>query len=64
MSRNAVLEKRDLFALGIERPQTIGMRTYSPIIIWARRFAPVLHPTIETGVETLVVGALAWVGAT
>jgi metal-dependent amidase/aminoacylase/carboxypeptidase family protein len=24
------------------------------------RFAPVLHPTLETGVETLVVGALAW----
>jgi hippurate hydrolase len=23
-------------------------------------FAPVLHPTLETGVETLVVGALAW----
>lgn len=25
-------------------------------------FAPVLHPTLETGVETLVVGALAWLG--
>lgn len=24
------------------------------------KFAPVLHPTIETGVEALVVGALAW----
>ncbi|TCS37996.1 hippurate hydrolase [Paucimonas lemoignei] len=23
-------------------------------------FAPVLHPTLETGVETMVVGALAW----
>jgi hippurate hydrolase len=23
-------------------------------------FAPVMHPTLETGVETLVVGALAW----
>ena len=23
-------------------------------------FAPVLHPTLETGVEALVVGALAW----
>ena len=27
------------------------------------QFAPVLHPTMETGVEALVVGALAWVGA-
>lgn len=26
------------------------------------QFAPVLHPTIETGVEALVVGALAWLG--
>ncbi|WP_019143144.1 M20 family metallopeptidase [Noviherbaspirillum massiliense] len=25
-------------------------------------FAPVLHPTLETGVETMVVGALAWLG--
>jgi hippurate hydrolase len=24
------------------------------------RFAPVLHPTLETGVETLVVAAGAW----
>jgi hippurate hydrolase len=28
------------------------------------KFAPVLHPTLETGVETLVVSALAWLGAT
>jgi metal-dependent amidase/aminoacylase/carboxypeptidase family protein len=28
------------------------------------QFAPVLHPTTETGVEALVVGALAWLGAT
>ncbi len=28
------------------------------------QFAPVLHPTMETGVEALVVGALAWLGAT
>jgi metal-dependent amidase/aminoacylase/carboxypeptidase family protein len=27
------------------------------------KFAPVLHPTLETGVEALVVGALAWLGA-
>ena len=27
------------------------------------RFAPVLHPTLETGVETLVTGAVAWLGA-
>ena len=26
-------------------------------------FAPVLHPTMETGVEALVVGALAWLDA-
>jgi hippurate hydrolase len=26
------------------------------------QFAPVLHPTLETGVEALVVGALAWLG--
>ena len=25
-------------------------------------FAPVLHPTLETGVEAMVVGALAWLG--
>ena len=25
-------------------------------------FAPVLHPTLETGTEALVVGALAWLG--
>jgi hippurate hydrolase len=25
-------------------------------------FAPVMHPSLETGVETLVVGALAWLG--
>ena len=27
------------------------------------QFAPVLHPTLKTGVEALVVGALAWLGA-
>jgi amidohydrolase len=27
------------------------------------RFAPVVHPTLETGVETLVAGACAWLGA-
>ena len=27
------------------------------------KFAPVLHPTLETGCEALVVGALAWLGA-
>jgi len=26
------------------------------------QFAPVLHPTLQTGVEALVVGALAWLG--
>ncbi len=28
------------------------------------KFAPILHPTLETGVEALVVGALAWLAAT
>jgi len=28
------------------------------------RFAPVVHPTLETGVETLVTAACAWLGAT
>ncbi|MGO4572698.1 M20 family metallopeptidase [Microvirga sp. 2TAF3] len=27
------------------------------------QFAPVLHPTLETGIAALVVGALAWLGA-
>ena len=27
------------------------------------RFAPVLHPTLETGVETLVAAAGAWLAA-
>ena len=27
------------------------------------RFAPVIHPTLETGVETLLAGACAWLGA-
>jgi hippurate hydrolase len=27
------------------------------------RFAPVIHPTLETGVETLVTAACAWLGA-
>jgi hippurate hydrolase len=26
------------------------------------QFAPVLHPTLETGIEALVVGTLAWLG--
>jgi hippurate hydrolase len=26
-------------------------------------FAPVIHPTLQTGVETMVVGALAWLAA-
>ena len=26
-------------------------------------FAPVLHPTLATGLEAMVVGALAWLGA-
>ena len=27
------------------------------------RFAPVIHPTLETGVEELVVAARAWLAA-
>ena len=26
-------------------------------------FAPVLHPTIETGVEAMATAAMAWIGA-
>ncbi|HEX6794407.1 MAG TPA: M20 family metallopeptidase [Casimicrobiaceae bacterium] len=26
------------------------------------QFAPVLHPTLETGIQALIVGALAWLG--
>jgi len=26
------------------------------------RFLPVLHPTLETGVEAMVVAAMAWLG--
>ena len=27
------------------------------------KFAPVIHPTLETGVEALVAGACAWLSA-
>ena len=27
------------------------------------RFAPVIHPTLQSGVEALVVAALAWLAA-
>jgi hippurate hydrolase len=27
------------------------------------RFAPVIHPTLETGVEALLAGAYAWLGS-
>ena len=27
------------------------------------RFAPVLHPTLETGIEAMVTAAMAWIGA-
>lgn len=27
------------------------------------KFAPVLHPTLQTGIEALVVGAMAWLGS-
>jgi hippurate hydrolase len=27
------------------------------------QFAPILHPTLETGIEAMVVGAMAWLGA-
>jgi hippurate hydrolase len=32
----------------------MSMNTHSPF------FAPVLHPTLEAGLEALVVAALAW----
>lgn len=28
------------------------------------KFAPILHPTLETGIEAMVAGALAWLGTT
>jgi metal-dependent amidase/aminoacylase/carboxypeptidase family protein len=46
---------RDVYAKA-KRDGTIGAlpTNHSPY------FAPVIHPTIETGVETLVVTTLAW----
>ena len=48
---------RDVYAKA-KRDGTIGAlpTNHSPY------FAPVIHPTVETGVETLVVAALAWLG--
>jgi len=48
---------RDVYAKA-KRDGTIGAlpTNHSPF------FAPVIHPTVETGVETLVVTALAWLG--
>lgn len=48
---------RDMYA-NAKRNGTIGElpTNHSPY------FAPVIHPTVETGVETLVVAALAWLG--
>ena len=48
---------RDVYAKA-KRDGTIGTlpTNHSP------HFAPVIHPTVETGVETLVVTALAWLG--
>jgi hippurate hydrolase len=48
---------RDVYAKA-KRGGTIGAlpTNHSPY------FAPVIHPTLETGVETLVVTALAWLG--
>jgi hippurate hydrolase len=48
---------RDVYAKA-KRDGTIGAlpTNHSP------HFAPVIHPTVETGVETLVVTALAWLG--
>ena len=48
---------RDVYAKA-RRDGTIGAlpTNHSP------HFAPVIHPTVETGVETLVVAAMAWLG--
>jgi hippurate hydrolase len=48
---------RDVYAKA-KKDGTIGQlpTNHSP------HFAPVIHPTVETGVETLVVTALAWLG--
>ena len=48
---------RDVYAKA-KKDGTIGTlpTNHSPY------FAPVIHPTVESGVETLVVAALAWLG--
>jgi hypothetical protein len=32
-------------------------------LFYDQRFAPVLHPTLETGVATLVVASRAWLAS-
>ncbi len=41
------------------RPRRQGKLNELPVN-HSPKFAPVLHPTLETGVEAMVVGALAW----
>lgn len=41
-----------------------GERTLNQLPVDHRpQFAPVLHPTLETGIEAMVVSARAWLGA-
>jgi len=35
-------------------------RLYELPVNHSPQFAPVIHPTLRTGIETLVVGSLAW----
>ncbi|HEY3267655.1 MAG TPA: M20 family metallopeptidase [Armatimonadota bacterium] len=48
---------RDVYAKAVRDGTVAALPTnHNP------RFAPVLHPTVEMGVETLVVASLAWLG--
>ncbi len=41
-----------------------GERTLNQLPVdHSPQFAPVLHPTLETGIEAMVVSARAWLGA-
>jgi metal-dependent amidase/aminoacylase/carboxypeptidase family protein len=54
--RTAGLAVERLSAAGFEVTAGVG-RLHNP------RFAPVVHPTLETGVEALVAAASAWLAA-
>lgn len=39
---------------------SFGAEWHAPSVFW---FAPVIHPTLETGVQTLVVATCAWLSS-